>query len=208
MFFSGALPIAIQSYTSRNRFNRVTTTAGTMNPFNPFEAISARWRSGPLEFLITAGVPFVLLILIAVIYVMRGARLPTAFYGAAALSAVLGLLYAPTCGCMGVVYSLYAAVVAFLISALVFLPFIVGTLFQSLPRRIRKYFVRKRFQARIKNANKKFNSTTVPYSLDFAMTNKAIPSEEEWAGHTYDMDANYAYKRCTGNPSPMSLRLF
>ena len=98
---------------------------------NPIEIISARWSSGPLEFLITAAMPFVVLMLMAEICILRGTRLPKAFYAATALSAVLGLLYAPVCGCVGVQQSIGAAVIAFLISALVFLPFILHYAFSK-----------------------------------------------------------------------------
>ena len=96
---------------------------------NPLEIISARWVGGPIEFLITAAMPFVLLIAMLTIFVLRGTRLPTAFYAAAVLAAFLGLLYAPTCGCMGFQQIIGAAGNAFVISGMVFLPFIVRFIF-------------------------------------------------------------------------------
>jgi ABC-type uncharacterized transport system permease subunit len=98
---------------------------------NPFEIISARWNGGPLEFLIAAGMPFVFLIPVAVIFFVRGTRFPAAFYAAAVLSSVLGLLYAPVCGCMGFQQILGASGIAFLISALVFLPFLIRYAFSK-----------------------------------------------------------------------------
>ena len=97
-----------------------------MNPFNPFDAISARWHSDPIDFLITAAMPFVLLVFIAVFYDLFGARMPKAFYVAAPLATVLGLVYAPTCGCMEYEQRIGTAIIALLLSAIVFLPFILA----------------------------------------------------------------------------------
>ena len=86
------------------------------------DIVIGRWTSSPLDFLITASMPFLVLAGLWVVCLLRSVQLPRLFYAVAVFCSLACILYAPVCGCMGSSQTVGATIVALIFCAIFFGP--------------------------------------------------------------------------------------
>jgi hypothetical protein len=88
--------------------------------------VVARWNDSPLDFFITAAMPFFILAGMWAVCLLRRVRLPGVFYPLSIFCSLAGLLYAPGCLCMGTEQTIGTTIIALVVSAIFFVPVAFG----------------------------------------------------------------------------------
>ncbi|WP_087746079.1 MULTISPECIES: hypothetical protein [unclassified Acidovorax] len=91
-----------------------------------FDIVVGRWNESPLDFFITAAMPFFVLAGLWLVCLLRQVRLPRVFYPLSVFCSLASQLYAPVCGCMGTEQTIGSIIIALIVSTIFFGPVVLG----------------------------------------------------------------------------------